>query len=76
MRSEFLRVFAAERERIGRVDAARDHAHERFIFFRFGSRHLLKLEHFRRTIFVRDHRPHHWFFVSARCADGQDSERG
>ena len=72
MRAEFLRIFSAERERVGWIDAAGDHAHERFILLRFWPRHLLEFQHFGRAIFVRDDSPHHWLFVRADCGDGQN----
>ena len=69
MRAEFLRVFPAECERIGWIDAAGDHAHQRFIVVRLWSLHLFNLQHFGRAVFVGDHGSHLWLFVSARCAD-------
>ena len=76
MGAEFLRIFPAERERIRWIDAARDHAHERFIFIRLWSLNLFNLEHIGRPVFVRDDGSHLWLFVSARYADRQDSESG
>ena len=46
MRAEFARVFAAERERVGWINTARDHSHQSFIFFRLRSRHLFKFQDF------------------------------
>jgi hypothetical protein len=74
MGAEFLCVFAAERERIGWINAAGDHAHERFIFIRLWSLDLFNLEHIGRPVFVGDHGSHLWLFLSARYADRQDSE--
>jgi hypothetical protein len=76
MGAEFLCIFPAERERIGWIDAAGDHAHERFVAVRFWSRHLLNLQHFGRAVFVGDHGSHLWLFISARYADRQNSESG
>ena len=70
MRSEFPGVFAAEREWVGWINAARDHAHESFIFLRFRPRHLFKFEDFGSAILVRDDRFHH------RCFGGACSVRG
>ena len=69
MCAEFLRVFSAECERIGWIDAAGDHAHERFIVVRFWSLNLFNLEHIGRAVFMRDDGSHLWLFVSARYAD-------
>src|SRR5262249_24606304 len=69
MRSEFLGVFPAQRYRVRWVYAACDHAHERFIVRRLWPRHMLKLEHFGRAVFVSDYRSHRWLFLSARYAD-------
>ena len=76
MRAEFLRVFPAERERISWIDAAGDHAYERFVVVRLWSLHLLKLQHVGRAVFMGDHGSHHWLFVSAHYADRHDSESG
>ena len=76
MRAEFFRVFPAECERIGWIDAAGDHAHERFIVVRFWSLHLFNLEHIGRAVFVRDDGSHLWLFISARYAHRHDSESG
>ena len=66
MRAELLRVFPAERERVGRIHAARDHAHERFVVLRLRPRHFFKLQDFRRAILICDDRCHHRLFVGAR----------
>ena len=76
MGAELLRVFPAERERIGWIDAAGDHAHERFIVVRFRSLYSLKLQHIGRAVFVGDHGLHLWLFLSADYADRHDSESG
>ncbi len=62
MRAEFLSVFAAECERIGWIDAAGNHAHERFVVVRFWSLHLLQLQHIGRAVFMSDHGSHLWLF--------------
>jgi len=67
--AEFLRVLSAECERIGWIDAAGDHAHERFIVVRLWSLHLFNLEHIRLAVFMGDDGSHLWLFISARCAD-------
>jgi hypothetical protein len=74
MGAEFLRIFSTECERIGWIDAAGDHAHERFVVVRLWSLHLLKLQHIGRAVFVGDHGSHLWLFISARYADRHDSE--
>ena len=66
MRAKFARIFPAERERIGWIDAARDHAHKRFIFVRFWPRNSLKFQDFRSAVLMRDHGLHRWFFVGAQ----------
>ena len=76
MGAELLRVFPAERERIGWVDTAGDHAYEHLIVIRLRSLNLFNLEHFGRPVFVRDDGSHHWLFISAYCADRQQSETG
>ncbi len=76
MGPEFFRILSAERERIGWIDAAGDHADEHFIVVWLWSLNLFNLEHIRRAVFVRDDGSHLWLFVSARNADRQDSESG
>jgi hypothetical protein len=73
---EFFRIPSAERERIGWIDAAGNHADEHFIVVWFGSLNLFDLEHIGRAVFVRDDGSHLWLFVSTRYADRQDSESG
>ena len=65
MRAEFARIFAAEGERVGGINAARDHPHERFIFFRLGPRYFFKFQHFRCAVLVGDDRLHHRRLVGA-----------
>src|SRR5262249_23551578 len=69
MGAEFLCVFPAERERIGWIDAAGDHARERFIIRRLWSLHLLNFQYIGWPVLVRDHGPHRWLFVSSRYGD-------
>src|SRR5215471_11549450 len=76
MGTEFLCVFPAERERVGWIDAAGDHAHERFIVVRLRSLDLFNLEHIRWAVFVRNDGSHFWFLLSARCTDKNDSDSG
>src|SRR5262249_2661457 len=63
--AELLRIFSAERERIGRINAAGDDAHECLILHWLWSWHVLKLEHAGRAIFVRNHGSHHRFLLRA-----------
>ena len=63
VRPEFSGVFPAERERVGWVDAARNHTHEHFILLRLRPRHLFEFQHFGGAVLVRDHRLHHRLFV-------------
>jgi len=69
MGAEFLRVFPAEREWIGWIYAASDHAYERLIVVRLWFLHLLQLQHIGRAVFVGDHGAHLWCFVGACYAD-------
>jgi hypothetical protein len=63
MRPPFLRVFPAERKRVGWVDSACNYAHKRFVLLRLRSRYFFKLQYFRASIFVRDRRLHHRFLT-------------
>src|SRR5437667_5273022 len=74
MRAEFLCVFTAERERVSWIDSASDYAHECFIVFRLGPRHLFKFQQVRRAILMRDDCLHHRFFFSA-CAMRKSENR-
>ena len=74
MRSKFLRVFSAQRERVGWIYAARDHADERFVFSRLRSRHLFKFEHLGCAILVRNYRLHHRVFVGTCELRGENGE--
>src|SRR3954447_9229338 len=74
MGAEFLRVFPAEREWIGWIYAASDHAYQRLIVVRLWFLHLLKLQHIGRAVFVGDYGPHLWLFVRVRCANAQGYE--
>ena len=76
MSAELLRVFPAERERIGWVDTAGDHAYEHLIVIRLRSLNLFNLEHFGRPVFVCDDGSHRWLFISACCADRQQTKTG
>ncbi len=64
MRPKFACVFAAERERISRINAARNHTHKRFVFVWLGPLHFFKFQHFRCAILMRNHGLHHWLLVS------------
>jgi hypothetical protein len=63
--AKFPRVFSAERERVGWIDTAGDHAHQCFVFYRLRPPDLLQFQDFGCTILVRDDRFHHWLFVGA-----------
>ena len=78
MRAEFLCVFTAERERVSWIDSARDYAHECFIVFRLGPRHLFKFQQVRRAILMCDDCFHHRFFFSAcamRKSENRDAQK-
>src|SRR5262245_12131331 len=76
MSAEFLSVFAAEGERIGWINAAGDHAYERFVVVRLGSLNLFDFEHIRRPIFVSNRGWHVWLLVSACRGEKNDAGAG
>src|SRR5256886_10905582 len=55
MRAEFARIFPTERERVGWIDAARNHAHQNFFFVRLRSRDLFQFQDFRRAVRSEEH---------------------